>query len=243
MQGNDVIQVAGFPVARTTAEELTDHLENQIQQQKKTVLFYANTNFVVRCRHLLMPMHRRNVLIVNDGVGMDIAARFICNEKFPENLAGSDYVPYFFSRLHKPLRVFLLGSKAQVLERASRYVVESLGQLVVGTCDGYEQMRDKTDLVDVINRSNAQMVIVALGNPIQEEWILSNMNRLQCNLAMGVGALFDFWGGEKPRAPLLIRKLRLEWFFRLCIEPRRLMARYTVDFLRFLLLCQKFRRG
>jgi beta-1,4-glucosyltransferase len=139
------------------------------------------------------------------------------------------------------LKIFLIGGKPEAVVGAAHYAREVLHQQVVGTCDGYGEMRDTINLVEVINRSGAELVMVALGNPIQEEWILSNLGTLEANVIMGVGALFDFWSGDKPRAPGFMRRLRLEWLFRLCIEPRRLMARYTVDFLHFLFLCRKFR--
>jgi beta-1,4-glucosyltransferase len=241
MQSSQVINVAGFPVTRISANGLVDYLETQVRVGGKIALFYANTNFVVRCKPLQESMQRQDVVIVNDGIGLDLAVRMICHRDFPENLAGSDFIPYFFSHTVNPLRLFLLGSKPQILQRAAQFVNTKLGQQVVGTCDGYEGLRNTSDLVERINQSGAQMVLVALGNPIQEEWILGNLHRMQCNIAMGVGALFDFWGGDKPRAPLFMRRLRLEWLFRLCLEPRRLMARYTIDFFRFLLLCHKYR--
>lgn len=235
------IQVAGYPVVCTTAATLTDFLSKQVVEHKKTALLFANTNFVVRCRHLLSRMKRGDITIVNDGVGLDIAVNFIYRRRFMENLAGSDFIPYFFSRQTRPLKIFLIGGKPEAVVGAAHYAREVLHQQVVGTCDGYGEMRDTINLVEVINRSGAELVMVALGNPIQEEWILSNLGTLEANVIMGVGALFDFWSGDKPRAPGFMRRLRLEWLFRLCIEPRRLMARYTVDFLHFLFLCRKFR--
>jgi beta-1,4-glucosyltransferase len=98
-------------------------------------------------------------------------------------------------------------------------------------------------LVESINRSQAEVVLVALGNPIQEEWILANREALDANVVVGVGALFDFWSGDKPRAPLLVQRVRLEWLYRLCLEPRRLLRRYTVDIMAFLVLCNKYREG
>jgi beta-1,4-glucosyltransferase len=56
---------------------------------------------------------------------------------------------------------------------------------------------------------------------------------------IGVGALLDFLAGDKPRAPTLVQKLRMEWFYRLCLEPTRLLRRYTLDIGKFLALCFK----
>ena len=82
---------------------------------------------------------------------------------------------------------------------------------------------------------------MAMGNPVQEEWILDNRQSLNANIVIGVGALFDFWAGDKPRAPRWVQRMRFEWFYRLCLEPRRLLRRYTVDIVRFLILCRKYR--
>jgi beta-1,4-glucosyltransferase len=78
-----------------------------------------------------------------------------------------------------------------------------------------------------------------MGNPIQEKWILANQSQLNTAYILGVGALFDFWSGNKIRAPIIIQKLRLEWLFRLCQEPRRLLKRYTIDIIKFLYIALK----
>jgi beta-1,4-glucosyltransferase len=80
-------------------------------------------------------------------------------------------------------------------------------------------------------------VLVALGNPRQEAWILENSPELTPSTYIGVGALFDFMSGAMPRAPQWMRSVRMEWLFRLYKEPRRLVRRYTIDFLKFLYLC------
>jgi exopolysaccharide biosynthesis WecB/TagA/CpsF family protein len=89
------------------------------------------------------------------------------------------------------------------------------------------------------------VLLVALGNPAQERFIASEVNAAHAQLAIGVGALFDFLAGEVPRAPSFIRRLRLEWTFRLMIEPRRLFKRYVLGNPAFLyrILRQKWRRA
>jgi len=241
MPFDQVIPVAGFPIIRTNASSLADFLLEQVAARRKTALFFANTNFIVQCRHLLDAMQRDDVTIVNDGIGLDIAVRFINRNSFNENLCGSDFIPYFFSRSNQSLRVFMLGSKPEVLDDAARYAHEVLGQTVVGKCDGYMELRSTANLIDRINRTQAEVVLVAMGNPIQEEWIIRNFDGLRANVIMGVGALFDFWSGRTPRAPHLMRRLRLEWLFRLCLEPRRLLKRYTLDYYRFLMFCHRSR--
>ena len=235
------ILIAGFSVTQTTSHGLAQHLLTTLHAKKKVALFFANTNFIVQCRSLLDRMRDIPVVVVNDGVGMDIAALLIQKSRFKENLNGTDFTPYLFKRSATPLRVFLLGGKPEVLQKAADYARHELGQKVVGVCDGYEEIRKTRNLVDVINRSKPDVVLVALGNPIQEAWILDNRHALDAGIVIGVGALFDFWAGDKSRAPLLMQRLRLEWFYRLCLEPRRLLRRYTVDIVRFLMHCRKYR--
>ena len=79
-----------------------------------------------------------------------------------------------------------------------------------------------------IRAKRADLVIVALGNPRQETWIAENLDMTGARLAIGVGALLDFLAGAVPRAPLWVRRLRLEWLYRMLLEPGRLWKRYVV---------------
>lgn len=230
------IRVGGFSVLKATSADLAIHLLDQRQLGKQVALFFANTNFVVQCRDLRSQMENEGVAIVNDGVGMDIAAR-LHGDRFKENLNGTDFMPFLFRQSSRPLKVFMLGGNARVVERAAQYVTHDLGQVVVGTCDGYDGIKANPHLVGTINQAQADVVLVAMGNPIQEKWILDHRQALNAHILAGVGALFDFWAGNKPRAPILVQKMRLEWFYRLCLEPRRLARRYTVDIVKFLNHC------
>ena len=71
-------------------------------------------------------------------------------------------------------------------------------------------------------------ILVALGVPRQEKWIVERLTPDHCTVPIAVGALFDLSTGEVPRAPLLLRRARSEWVYRLWREPRRLWRRYIV---------------
>ena len=236
----DKMVLGSFAITNTTLPALSAYLLDSLANQRRLVLFFVNTNFVVKCRELSAGMDSDSVLLVNDGVGMDLAAWLINRRRFKANLNGTDFTPYFLRQAQRPLRLFLLGGTPEVVERAAKHARQQLGQTVVGMSDGYAGMRE-TDLLGRIEQSQADLLLVALGNPIQEQWILQHREALNVPLVMGVGALFDFWAGNKPRAPRLIQSLRLEWFYRLCLEPRRLLRRYTVDIVRFFFYCHRYR--
>ena len=241
METQEILRISQFPVLSTTRETLAQRLLEVIARGEKLALFFANTNFIVKNRFVLAEPDSQRFIIVNDGVGMDIAARLMKVGRFAANLNGTDFTPYLCARSPQPLRLFMLGARPDVLARAVIHARMVLGQEVVGSCDGHDGLRQSADLVGEINASRAQLVLVAMGNPIQEQWILQHQQALDANVLVGVGALFDFWAGGKPRAPAWVQRLRMEWFYRLLQEPRRLLRRYTWDILVFLRQCYKYR--
>lgn len=230
------LPIAGFPVVEASRDELAHGLLSMLAVRQKVTLLYANSNFIVKCKHLLPQLRDERVLIANDGVGMDLVARMLHGRAFKANLNGTDFTPYLFRRSQQRLKVFMYGGRPEVVQKAAAHAEQQLGQIVVGCCDGYTDISPE-DLVGAINRSGAEVLLVALGNPLQEAWILRHRDALDVPIVSGVGALFDFWAGDKPRAPLFMQRLRLEWCYRLCLEPKRLLRRYTVDFLVFLFAC------
>lgn len=232
-----VVYLGGFPIQSLTEPILGAKLEQAIDDNKQISLFFANTNFVVQCQSIRADIIKSNCVITNDGIGLDIASLLIHRKKFPENLNGTDFVPQFLASRNQKARVFLLGAKSGIAARAAINLAENLNVNVVGTRDGYAQMSNIDEVIADINATQANVVIVAMGNPLQEKWILDHQAHINANIFMGVGALIDFLAGDKPRAPRLIRKFRLEWLYRLCLEPTRLLRRYTLDIGVFLALC------
>ena len=71
-------------------------------------------------------------------------------------------------------------------------------------------------------------LLVAMGVPHQELWIRRNLSKLGAKVAIGVGGLFDFYSGRIPRAPMWVREIGMEWFYRFSQEPSRLWKRYLI---------------
>ena len=235
------LPLAGYPIISTTAAALSALLQARLATAQKTVLVFANTNFVLKCAPIRSWLGSDDVFIVNDGIGLDIAALIMYGRRYQENLNGTDFSPYFLSNRDVRRKIFLFGGKPGVAEKAGIVIEREFGHQVAGCLNGYTQMTPSA-LRDEINRSGAQIVLVAMGNPKQEEWICANMSELDATLFIGVGALFDFLSGGAQRAPRWIQQIHGEWFYRLCLEPRRLMRRYTVDIVSFLFLCLHYPR-
>jgi beta-1,4-glucosyltransferase len=170
---------------------------------------------------------------------MDIASFLSHGKRYRNNLNGTDFMPHLLKSMPDPHRIFLLGGKPGVAEKAGVVIAQLSNQQIAGTCDGYSAL-ETAHLCQQINATGADIVLVAMGNPIQEEWIRQHMGQLNAKLFISVGALFDFLSGGVQRAPVWVQKLHMEWFFRLCQEPRRMLRRYTVDIAQFLWLCVSY---
>jgi N-acetylglucosaminyldiphosphoundecaprenol N-acetyl-beta-D-mannosaminyltransferase len=127
---------------------------------------------------------------------------------------------------------FFYGSTPAVLERLTARLSAAIpGLRICGTLSPPFRALTDADLEAHrarIVESGAQFVWVGLGAPKQEFWMAHNAPALQNAILFGVGAAFDFHAGVTRRAPEAMRKLGLEWLFRLASEPRRLWKRYLV---------------
>jgi exopolysaccharide biosynthesis WecB/TagA/CpsF family protein len=168
-------------------------------------------------------------LILPDGVGADVASKLLYGAPFPANLNGTDFIPGFLRSTAKPLKVGLLGARRENADRAAaRLSVLAPQHRFDVIRDGFFSSKDEPAILGRLTELRPDILLVAMGVPRQELWIARNLDRDHCTLPIAVGALFDFLSGAIPRAPEAVRRLRLEWLFRLIIEPGRLWRRYIV---------------
>lgn len=168
-------------------------------------------------------------LVLADGVGVDIASRALHGEEFPENLNGTDFIPEMLEHIRTRLRVGLLGARRDNVEKSAaafRRLAPQHEFVVVS--DGFFGESDVPAILDRIKAMRLDVLLVAMGVPRQEVFIAGQVHEGHVRIAAGVGALFDFMSGAVPRAPQWVRDWRLEWAFRLWIEPQRLWRRYVI---------------
>ncbi len=179
-------------------------------------------------------------LVLPDGIGLRLITKF-SGSRMKDNCNGTDFVPSFLAldAINK-LKIFLLGSKEGVAERAAyefRKIIPNVN--IVGTMDGY--FKDSLGVIKSINDSKAAILLVGMGVPRQEKWIVAHRNELEPILCIGVGALFDHYSRINRRAPKVLRLLQMEWLWRILLEPKRMISRYI--FLDFPFLVRTILRG
>ena len=231
--GVETRDILGLRVTSGSASLIVADICARISRRQSTRIAFLNAHLSNICgEHPEVKRDLDGFLLLNDGIGLDIASVVLHGRRFPANLNGTDLTSALLDQKGHGWRIFCLGARADVVVRASATIARRWpAHTVVGHRDGY--FTDDTALRREIAALQPDLVIVAMGNPIQERWIRQNIPEV-CPTAIAVGAWFDFLVGAVPRAPLLLRNLRLEWLFRLLIEPKRLASRYLLGIPHFL---------
>ncbi|MEO9529842.1 WecB/TagA/CpsF family glycosyltransferase [Roseibium sp.] len=242
---NDPIEIGPFAIACLTSADAIERVSGAVRQRQQLDIAICNAHTLLTA--LDNPAYAdtlQNMTLLNDGIGVGFAGRFLHGRHFPENLNGTDLVPRLLAEIDIPLRLYLIGAgEAQVL--GARAHLESVHprHKVVGHRNGYFDDKDLAGICADISASGPDLLLVAMGNPRQEFFIARNRAHLDVPVAIGVGALFDFMSGSVARAPRLVQKAGLEWLFRLLQEPRRLFRRYIIGIPRFLAVLLKLKYG
>ncbi|MCC6848712.1 MAG: WecB/TagA/CpsF family glycosyltransferase [Deltaproteobacteria bacterium] len=174
-------------------------------------------------------------VVFGDGTGVRWAARWQ-GKKMIANLVGTDLLPFFFvNTMERAYRYFLVGARTDVVARAAANLPTRFpGLNVVGYHHGHYPPAEHDAVVARINAARPDVLMVAMGNPIQERWIHDNRERLTgVKLAVGVGGLFDHWGGVLTRAPKWVRRHGFEWVQLMMQQPHK-WRRYLIGNPKFL---------
>jgi N-acetylglucosaminyldiphosphoundecaprenol N-acetyl-beta-D-mannosaminyltransferase len=226
MTGADTrLHILGVPLDSVTFDQLLESIAAWIVTGDRLYqICTVSPEFVMIAQDApdFMRVLRSADLCVADGVGLLFAARYL-GHPLPERVTGSDGVPLIAERAAREgWRLFLLGAAPGVAEKAAaRLIEQNPGLQVVGTYAGSPAPEEEDEIVSRINASGADILFVAYGAPRQDQWIARNRARLAVRVAMGVGGTFDFIAGVVPRAPRWMRRMALEWLYRLYKQPWR----------------------
>jgi 1,2-diacylglycerol 3-beta-glucosyltransferase len=233
---NGRVSIAGVPIDRVDMAAAVERLRDALAQGRQLQVATVNLDFLVKAqrRPELMAVLGRTELNVADGMPV-VWLSSLVGRPVPTRVAGADLVPRVMTEAAAcGVGVFLLGGEGGVAEAAAGWLAERIPNLKVS--GWHEPPRASVDaldddgLVEMVNRSGAAVLLVALGNPKQELWIARNRHRLPGVLVVaGVGCVFDLWAGRVARAPEWMQRGGLEWLHRLLHEPRRLVARFAGD--------------
>lgn len=213
-------------------------LENAVASGRRLSISVINVAKLVNLRR--DPVLRQSVLdgdlIFADGMPLVWLSRLI-GRPLPERVAGIDLM---FGLLQladrRRLRVYLLGARPEVLDQvAERIGREYPGVILAGHQHGYFTDAQEPEIAGRIEQARPQILLVAMSSPKKERFMNRWDSRIGANICHGVGGSFDVFAGMTRRAPQWMQRAGLEWFYRLCQEPRRMWKRYLFTNTQFLI--------
>lgn len=186
-------------------------------------------------------IYKNASLVLADGMPLVWAAKLL-KKPLKEKVSGSDLFPVLCEKAaRRNMRIFFLGGQEGVAQKAAEVLKRKYPEInIVGIYSppfGFEKDEvENRKIINMINDTKPDILFVGLGAPKQEKWIYHHLKEINVPVSLGIGAAFDFVAGTKKRAPVWMQKAGLEWFWRFCLEPRRLFKRYFIDDVKFIYL-------
>lgn len=253
----DCTNSLGIPVDNLSLPQAVERIVTMAKSTdgKSRLVSTLNVDFLVnslgygytRPRHPeLLRILRDSDLVTADGFPIVWLSKIV-GKPLQERVTGSDLVPALAQRISgENLSLFLLGGGEGSADAAARVLQNSNpGLKIAGTAAPYIHTEgpkvakfaaaDRA-LVEQINASEADILLMGLGNPKQELWFNRNREKLTVPVAIGVGGTFDFINGKVNRAPKFLQKRNLEWLYRMTQDPGRLVGRYAKGLVKISLL-------
>jgi N-acetylglucosaminyldiphosphoundecaprenol N-acetyl-beta-D-mannosaminyltransferase len=227
----------GVQVDALAIPELNSLIDESVEQNQKWII--ANHNL-----HSLYLYHNdpkmRAFYEVAEYTHIDSMPLVLIGKllRFPlkreQRVTYADWVwPLMAEAAHKNWRVFYLGSKPGVAEQGARILRYKYPGLQIACADGYIDARKNSTenlaTLAAIKAYKPHVLMVGMGMPRQEHWILDNLEQIQANAILTSGACIDYVAGAVPTPPRWMGRFGLEWLYRLLSEPKRLWKRYLIE--------------
>jgi N-acetylglucosaminyldiphosphoundecaprenol N-acetyl-beta-D-mannosaminyltransferase len=229
----------GLPFDAVDRTEALARITDYVRSGRPHLVFCANVSCLSQWRRdpLLQRVYRQTDLLTVDGMALYYASRLL-GTPVPDAVSGSDLFDDVLAAAERAgYRVYFLGARPDVLERAVRRVRQRHPALpVAGWRDGYFGPAEEAGVVAAIRAAAPDVLLLGISSPKKERFAWQHRDALGVPVVLGVGGMFDIAAGLRSRAPAPVRRLCLEWAWRLAQEPRRLLRRYTVTNAEFLLL-------
>jgi N-acetylglucosaminyldiphosphoundecaprenol N-acetyl-beta-D-mannosaminyltransferase len=225
--------VLGVNVSAIAMDDAIATLDRWIGEGRREYVCITGVHGVMECRRdpSLRKIHNEAGMVTPDGMPL-VYFLHLTGKKHTQRVYGPSLMRAMTAvSSGRGYRQFYYGGDVGVAEKLQQTLVGSNpGLEVVGTlCPPFRKLTQEEDsaVVDAINAARPDIVWVGLSTPKQERWMAEHRGRIDAPVMVGVGAAFDFLAGTKRQAPEWMQRHALEWFFRLCSEPRRLWRRYA----------------
>ena len=237
-------------VDNLTMEEALVRIDELIQENKNAYVVTPNVDHIVQLERggELVDVYKQADLILTDGKPLIWISKWY-GTPIKEKISGSDLFPRLCAlAADKGYKMFFLGAAEGVAAKAAEELTKkNPGLRVVGTYSppiGFEKdEKELENIKQLIREAAPHILIVGLGCPKQELFILHHKDELGVPISLGLGASLDFEAGNIKRAPKWMANHGLEWLFRITQDPKRMAKRYLVDDRKILGLAIKYKKA
>jgi N-acetylglucosaminyldiphosphoundecaprenol N-acetyl-beta-D-mannosaminyltransferase len=242
----DSVEILGCRLDVVDREEATETIMRFARDGSGAHVVTLGTEMVVYAQRdpQFRSVVNRSALSLCDTVGVLIAAQRR-GAHLRERVTGVELVERLAQRAaHESLPVYLLGGAEGVAaDAASILEVSFPGLVVAGSRNGFFTEEEEAAIVDAIRASGARLLFAGLGSPRQEMWLARNLKATGCGAGIGVGGSFDVISGRVKRAPMIWRRLRVEWLYRLIREPQRFRRQLALPYFIWLIALDRLGVG
>ena len=223
--------------------EFYNEIETDLKDEKRKFIVTANPEtFMIGERDPEMEklLLDNDTILVPDGIGIVKAAQML-HYSISERIAGIDIANKLLEYGHQQKKeVYLFGAKPEVIKDLVKVIREKYPNLnIAGTDNGY--VNDKDAVFEKMKKLQPDIILVALGIPVQEKLIYKHLKDFSKGIFVGVGGSFDVISGHKKRAPQIFINLKLEWLYRIITEPQRLKRFYESN-VKFIFKIRRYRK-
>ncbi len=230
-------------------DEIVSKLRGHMERGEKKTVAFINTHYLNTAYGNIPQTARLNMFdyVLPDGSGVSLACK-ILGYRYRDNLNGTDLLPRLCELSEKHgYSMYFFGGKEGVAKRAVENLKKDFPKLnVAGMRSGYFTKGEEDGIIAEINRLKPDFLFVGFGAVLQEKWVVENIERLDCKIALAIGGVCDVYSGDLFRVPAIMRKMGLEWLGRLWQDPVRLFGRYAIGNPLFIMRVIKYkftRRG
>lgn len=238
------VNILGVKINAIQPQEVLEKIEAHLKKQNSGFMHILTADSLAIARSQKDSDFKAKIdaaeMIVPDGAGIVWAADFV-GTPLPSRVPGVALVGQICEiSKEKGFKIFFIGSKPGIVEKASEIMKEKYNADIVGVEHGYfaKDSEEEKQMLQKIKESGANIVFVALGVPRQEDFITKLRNYSNNAVAIGVGGSFDVISGTLPRAPQWMQHFGMEWLFRVCLEPKRIkriieIPVFVIDVMRY----------
>lgn len=234
------LNILGVPIDPLTFQGALGEARNFLENEETNFITTPNPEIIMQARR---DKELRHILIqadlsLPDGIGVVWAGR-VLGYPIPQRIPGIDLMDKLLSLAAEAgKRIFLLGTHRDTVAKAAENIEKRFAGLPeVGYHHGYFEPNEEKKVVDRINSWNPDLLFVGLGVPKEQKWVQRYRSELCSKMVMTIGGSLDVYGERVSRAPERIRRLHLEWLYRLLLNPARLKRQLVLP--KFVLLVFK----